>query len=210
MIIVVGSEKGGTGKSTVTTNLSVEFRRRGKSVVVVDGDKQRSTARWAADREEAGHAPSVFVVEKLGSLHETLGELDKNYDIVLVDVAGKDSREMRTAMTAAHQLIVVSQPSQFDLDTVGTVSELINTARDFNPDLRARFLLTRISTNVWESESADARDYLGDYDNIEPLRTAIYERKAYRSVVGEGRGVVEGTNSKAKQEIRSLAEELMN
>lgn len=209
MIIVIGSEKGGTGKSTITTNLAVELSLLGYSIVVVDGDKQRSTARWGADREEAGHQPRIFVVEKLGSLHETLLELATKYDIVLVDVAGKDSKEMRTAMTAAHQLLVLSQASQFDLDTVGTVSQLIETAKDFNPTLRARGLITRVSTNVFESESGDARDYLGDYSNIEPLQTVIYERKAYRTVVGEGKSVVEFTNPKAKAEIRELAGELM-
>ncbi|MFP5018976.1 ParA family protein, partial [Paenarthrobacter ureafaciens] len=78
MIIVVGSEKGGVGKSTVVTNLAVELAKRGMRIAVVDGDRQRSTARWAVDREEAGHEPRIFVVEKLGSLHETLRELDTN------------------------------------------------------------------------------------------------------------------------------------
>ena len=209
MIIVVGSEKGGVGKSTVVTNVAVELSRRGHRVAVVDGDRQRSTARWAVDREEAGHEPRIFVVEKLGSLHETLRELDSGYDFVLVDVAGKDSKEMRTAMTAAHQLLVLTQSSQFDLDTLETVDRLIDTARDFNPDLRVRGALTRVSTNTFESESGDAREYLADFPNIEPLATVLYERKAYRDVVGEGLGVVEWKNPKAAREIRGLVEELI-
>ncbi|MFJ4210728.1 ParA family protein [Paenarthrobacter sp. NPDC089675] len=44
MIIVVGSEKGGVGKSTVVTNMAVELSKRGMRVSVVDGDRQRSTA----------------------------------------------------------------------------------------------------------------------------------------------------------------------
>lgn len=208
MIIVIGSEKGGVGKSTVTTNLAVALSRQGNRVVVVDGDQQRSTARWAEDREDAGHEPRIFVVEKLGGLHETLKELDSTYDYVLVDVAGKDSKEMRTAITAAHQFLVLTQPSQFDLDTLGTVSVLIDAARDFNPDLRVRGMLTRVSTNAFESESADARDYLKEFPNIEPLKSVLYERKAYRDVIGEGLGVVEWRNGKAAQEIHGLVEEL--
>ncbi|KHL01743.1 division plane positioning ATPase MipZ [Sinomonas humi] len=209
MILVAGSEKGGVGKSTVITNVAVELARRGYSLAVVDGDRQRSTARWAVDREEAGHEPKIFVVEKLGSLQQTLRELDEKYDFVLVDVAGKDSKEMRTAMTAAHQLLVLTQSSQFDLDTLATVDQLIDTARDFNPELRVRGMLTRVSTNAFESESGDAREYLADYPNIEPLRTVLYERKAYRDVVGEGLGVVEWKNAKAAREIRGLVEELI-
>ncbi|SEB29573.1 division plane positioning ATPase MipZ [Arthrobacter woluwensis] len=210
MIIVIGSEKGGVGKSTTVTNLSVELANRGWNVAVVDADRQRSTARWGEDREEQGHEPRIFVVEKLNSLHETLKELDSNYDVVLVDVAGKDSKEMRTAMTAAHQLLVLTQSSQFDLDTLATVDRLIEAARDFNPGLRVRGMLTRVPTNAWETESDDAREYLKDFPAIEPMRTVLYERKAYRDVVGEGLGVVEWKNAKAKNEIRNLAEELMS
>ena len=52
------------------------------------------------------------------------------------------------------------------------------------------------------------REYLADYPLISALKTVIYERKAYRDVVGEGLGVVEWNNSKAKAEIQALAQEL--
>ncbi|MCK3769161.1 hypothetical protein MZK47_05710 [Microbacterium aerolatum] len=44
---------------------------------------------------------------------------------------------------------------------------------------------------------------------IRPLDTVIHERKAYRDVVGEGLGVVEWSNPKAKTEIQNLAKELV-
>src|SRR5271169_5707910 len=36
--------KGGTGKSTVTENLSDALRRKGKRVLVIDGDRQRNAS----------------------------------------------------------------------------------------------------------------------------------------------------------------------
>lgn len=208
MILLIGSQKGGPGKTTVAVNLAVEYARQGKDVCLVDADQQRSAARWHADREEQGHQPAIACVEKLGSIHQTLLDLSGRYDVVIVDVAGKDSKEMRTGMTAADKLIVVVRPSQFDLDTLGHMSEVIEQAMDFNPSLDVRGLIAQAPSNPAITERTDAREYLADYPRINPLETVIYERKAYRDVVGEGLGVVEWANPKAKAEIQELAAEV--
>ena len=209
MIILVGSEKGGPGKTTIAINLSAEFVRLGRDVVLVDADAQRSAARWHADREEARILPVIASVEKLGNLRDTLLDLHTRYEIVIVDVAGKDSKEMRTGMTAAHTMIVTVRPSQLDLDTLPHLQDLVDQARDFNPALDVRALLTQVPTNINGTERADAAEYLDDYPDLRPLRTVIHERKAYRDVIGEGRGVVEWSNPKARAEIQQLAGELM-
>lgn len=209
MIVLIGSQKGGAGKSTIATNLSAEFARQGMDVVLVDADVQRSAARWHADREEAGVTPKIACVEKLGNVRETLLDLDGRYGIVIVDVAGRDSKEMRTGMTAAHKMIVTVRPSQFDLDTLPHMRELVEQVRDFNPDLDVRSLLTQAPTNPGITERADAGEYLADYPELKPMVTVVYERKAYRDVIGEGLGVVEWTNPKARNEIQELAAELM-
>lgn len=209
MIVLVGSQKGGPGKTTVAVNLAVQYARQGKDVCLVDADPQRSAARWHADREEQGHQPAIACVEKIGSIHQTLQDLATRYDVVIVDVAGKDSKEMRTGMTAADQLVVVVRPSQFDLDTLGHMSEVIDQAKDYNPTLDVRGLITQAPANPSVTERTDAGEYLADFPAIRPLETVIYERKAYRDVVGEGLGVVEWNNPKAKAEIEELAAELM-
>jgi chromosome partitioning protein len=151
---------------------------------------------------------SAATVEKLGNLYSTLQDLDKRYDVVIVDVAGNDSKEMRTAMTAAHQMIVTVRPSQLDLDTLPHMSELIEQAQDLNPALVVRGLISQAPTNPNGSERTDAGEYLADYPLITPMETVVYERKAYRDVIGEGLGVVEWTNPKARAEIQELAGEV--
>ncbi len=209
MILLIGSQKGGAGKSTIAVNLCAEFARQGLDVCLVDADNQRSSARWHADREESGITPAIACVEKLGNLRETLLDLDGRYGIVVVDVAGKDSKEMRTGMTAAQKMVVTVRPSQFDLDTLPHMSELVEQAQEFNPDLDVRVLLTQAPTNPNGSERTDAGEYLTDYPGLKSLQTVVYERKAYRDVIGEGKGVVEWNNPKASAEIKELAAELM-
>lgn len=209
MIILVGSQKGGPGKTTVAINLAVELAHRRHDVCLVDADSQRSAARWHADRVDQQHEPQIACVEKLGSIHSTLVDLDARYDVVIVDVAGKDSKEMRTGMAAAHMLLVVTRPSQLDLDTFEHLTEVIEQAMDFNPQLDVRGVISQAPTNWKATESKEAGEYLADYPLIKPFRTVIHERKAYRDVIPEGLGVVEWNNGPARAEIRALGAEVM-
>jgi chromosome partitioning protein len=88
------------------------------------------------------------------------------------------------------------------------MSELVEQARDLNPGLDVRSLLTQVPTNPGVTERADSEDYLSDYPELRPLQTVVFERKAYRDVIGEGRGVVEWNNPKARAEIQELAAEV--
>ena len=89
-------------------------------------------------------------------IRETLMDLDKRYGYVVVDAAGRDSRELRTGMTAAHVLVVPFRPSQPDLDTLPKMQEIITQARDLNPDLIVKGLLTMASGGARSTEATVA------------------------------------------------------
>ena len=50
-VIVVGSQKGGVGKTTIATNLAAWLVKQGSDVLLVDADDQGSTADFTAWRE---------------------------------------------------------------------------------------------------------------------------------------------------------------
>ena len=89
MIVLLGGEKGGTGKSTMATNLAAIHAINGNDVILVDADKQASSAAWAALRDENGLTPRVPCVQKLGkTLHVEVKELERRYQTVIVDCGG--------------------------------------------------------------------------------------------------------------------------
>ena len=207
MIVVVGSQKGGCGKSTTAVNICSDLAKNGKDVVLVDADRQCTAANWAMDRS-AHELPPVHCVQKYENIRDTLLDLDKRYEYVIVDAAGRDSRELRTGMTAAHILLVPFRPSQPDLDTLPNLQEIITQAKDLNPSLIVYGLLTMAPTNPLVHEIDEAREYLQDYPEIQLLNSIIRDRKIYRDAMSEGLGVVEMKNEKATEEIRSLMKEI--
>ncbi|WFE69735.1 AAA family ATPase [Thiomicrospira sp. R3] len=207
MIIQIANIKGGCGKSTLTTNLAALLVNQGKDVIIVDADRQATSSNWALDRNETDK-PKVNHVQAFDNIRETLLDLAKRYEYVLVDAGGRDSRELRTGMTAANLLIIPFRPSQPDLDVLPSLQEIITLSKDYNPNLKVRAVLTLAPTNPSVKEVEEAKDYLKDYQDIHLLKTIVRDRKIYRDAISLGYGVVEMNNDKAIEEIQQLSEEI--
>jgi chromosome partitioning protein len=210
MIILVGSQKGGCGKSTVAVNICTALAINGRDVVLVDADRQSTAANWVMDRSANKALPVVHCIQKYENIRDTLLDLDKRYEYIIVDAAGHDSRELRTGMTAAHMMLLPFRPSQPDLDTLPSLQEIITQARDLNSELIVYALLTMGPTNPVVHETDEAREYLQDYPEIRLLTTVVRDRKVYRDAMSEGMGVIEMSNRKATEEIKSLTREILN
>ena len=208
MIILIGSEKGGCGKSTTATNICALLAGEGKDVCLVDADQQSTSSNWIADRDASGGLPKIHCVQKYGNIRDTLLDLNARYEFVIVDAAGRDSKELRTAMTAADTLVIPFRPSQADLDTLANMVEHMESAKIYNPNLVVKGLITMAPTNPVIQETSQTKKYLNDLPAINLLRTVIFDRKIYRDAVSEGLGVTEMKNQKAKSEIQSLMGEI--
>ena len=118
MIIIIGCDKGGAGKTTTATNFAVGLALAGLDVCLMDADPQRSASRWHQDRETAKLNPRITLVEKLQNLSSTLQSLRSRFDHIIVDVAGRNSRELITGGAVADIIVAPHQASQLDLDTL--------------------------------------------------------------------------------------------
>lgn len=208
-ILLTAGQKGGTGKSTTATNLAVVLVQAGEEVVLVDGDvKQGTASRWVERRNDAGGSRLIHCVAKSGDLYHTINDLAQRYQNVIVDTAGSDSKEMRSAMAAAHVLLIPLRASQPDLETMMHINETIGLAKGLNPRLQAHAVLSMAPTNPYVDEVREARAFLADFDEVTLCDSIIRDRKIYRDAMLAGAGVVEMRNSKASAEMQLLAQEL--
>lgn len=215
LIIVFGGQKGGIGKSTQATNFAIEFVRNGADVLLIDTDPQKTSVNWFDRRCESLTESSlktksgINVISKEGSVRETIKDAAQRYDVVIVDAAGRDSKSLRTAITICDKLVCPIRPSQADLETIPYVSELIDSAKDINENLKAYCLISMAPTHPFNDESNNAIEVIKNFPNIKLLQSYISDRKVYRDALLEGKGVVELNNSKATSEFQKVFNEVI-
>lgn len=213
MILVIGGEKGGTGKTTLAVNLAATRAKEGRAVLLVDADKQASATRWCAIRTQDELEPGLTCVaiydEPAGNLAAQVRKLAPKYDDVVIDTRGADARELRSALWVAHRLVTPIQASQFDLYTMGTMELMVRDAMGFNPELQALAVLNRATTHATSSETDEAREALDALQHFRLTDAVVRERKAWRRCASQGRTVaeLEQGDEKAAHELKMLARE---
>jgi chromosome partitioning protein len=214
MIALIGGEKGGTGKTTLATNLAAKRALAGRDVLLIDADAQGSANYWAQSRDESEARPRrVACVQKLGrGLQAEVQDLSRRYQDIVIDAGGRDSVELRAALVVADKAYIPVQPSQFDIWTLDRMDELVGGAQGFNPALRAWVVVSRVSTNPSVREFEDAREILADFPRLALSGAAVRDRIAYRKAAREGLCVDElkPRDARASEEIEALYQEVFS
>lgn len=211
MIVMIGGIKGGTGKSTIATNLAAYAASQGHDTLLLDIDPQATAYNWVVRREE-NHpdAPRIHKLQASGRAFDVVRDVAKRYEHIIIDSGGHASNAMKSAMLGAHKLYVPLRPSQADLETVGEVISMVEDVQVLNPSLQALSLLSLTSTNPSVKEADEGEAALQDLPPLTFSASRVHERKVYRDALYEGVGVVEMTRNKAIDEIEQLAEEVFN
>jgi len=212
MIYLIGSYKGGSGKTTTATNLAVFLWRQNKRVLLIDGDEQKTLSYWYQSRAESIDVLGLDQRQLVGAkLRTELPALAAQYDDVVIDVAGRDSTTQRAALTIADVYLVPFVPRPPDLWTFNLVRELIEKAKEVNPGLRAYLFLTRTDHQSLKSDSNWlASDTLNAIKNAQRLNANLGNRVAFANAFNGGLSVLESKpiDSKARAEVVALFTEL--
>lgn len=215
MIILIGNQKGGVGKTTIACNFAGMLVNRGKDVILVEADEQRTASSWVLDRkEENPDLPKINSVQKLGDVDDALIDLDSRYEFVVVDAAGRDSRELATALTVCHIVVIPFRASKPDLGRLPHMANITKSAKRFNPNMRVVAFLNSAPTNTQGVDAELARVAIAQYPDIELLKTIVHDRRVYRDAIAEGLTVEEMTDKSsstlaAKSEMISLLGEVL-
>lgn len=207
MIILIGGEKGGTGKTTIATNLAAFRVVEKKEVLLVDTDRQESASSWCFVREQENVSPRISSVLKFGAgIRNELLELKRKYDDLIIDSGGRDNVELRSSLLVADIAIIPMRPTQFDLWSLSKLSTLLDEVKQVNPYLKTFVVINAASTNPSVKETNDAEEYMKTFQNLIFLDCTIKERIAFHKAAAEGKSVeeIKPLDQKAVDEMRLL------
>lgn len=213
MILTIGGQKGGCGKTNLATNLAAYYVNQGEDLILLDTDKaQNSSAKWAAKRASKEYLPGVNTVLAHDDIRKIADDLSKRYELVIIDAGGRDSMEFRTALTITDYCLIPFVPSQHDFNTLPLVNDLLNQAKMFNTKLKAFAVLSNCPQNkrARENRLENINELFEELPEMKLLKTQIINRIAYLDTASNGQGVTEMNDPQAAEEIINLAGELFN
>ena len=189
MIVALLNQKGGVGKTTLSLHLAGELSAHGARVLLIDADPQGSALDWAEQRARTGLIRRFGVVGLAReSLHREAAELARSADHVVIDGPPRVTGIARSALLAADLVLIPVQPSPLDGWASAEMLRLLNEARVFRPELRARFVLNRCA-----ARTLIARDTAAALADQQPpmLPAHIGQRVAFADAASTGRLVDE-------------------
>lgn len=202
MITVIGSLKGGSGKSTVTFNLAIWLAMAECSVAVIDADPQATLSDALEVRREEGFNP---MLDRLGAQQMKDRDGLEALDEVLIDVGTASMDNLKEAISIADRLLIPVPPSQADIWSTQRFLRFVdNAAGKREPEVLG--FVNRADTHHAIRESDEAAAALVSLPGIRYLKPRLAQRTVYRRSFSEGLAVFEQEpRGKGAAECNALA-----
>jgi chromosome partitioning protein len=205
MIVVVGGIKGGSGKTTVATHLTILAAHAGGDVLLIDADDQETATDFTIVRNARRPGGAGYTSIKLTgpTVRTDTQRLATKYQHLIIDTGGRDTTSQRAALTVADVLLVPFLPRSFDVWTLEKAATLVEEMRLANPGLRAYAFLNR--TDPRGQDNLEAAAVLQDTPALAFLDTPLGARKAFSNAAAQGLAVTELTPQDRKASAEILA-----
>ncbi len=181
--IMVLNAKGGSGKTTLATNLASYFATQDARVALVDLDPQGSASAWLEAR--SGARPRIQGVR----FDQTRAKVGRNMDYVIMDApAAVHGKQLKELMRKADTFIVPVLPSPMDMRAASAfLEEMTNSGRTGQKAPKIAFVANR------------ARDYTNIYWELDeflkkqkaPFLTMLRDTQNYIRAAEQGLGIFE-------------------
>jgi chromosome partitioning protein len=192
--IMVLNSKGGSGKSTIATNLASYYATQGKRVVLVDLDPQASSLDWLAARP-SGRATISGIDGASGHYR-----LPRSADFVIYDTpAAVHGAELSAMLRRAQSILIPVLPSPIDMRAATPfVQKVLANSRVTRKESRIALIANRCRENYNIYHQLDS--YLRKVRKA-PFLSVLRETQNYVRAAERGLGVFELAPYMARKDL---------
>jgi chromosome partitioning protein len=191
--IIIANPKGGSGKTTLATNIAGWLAGKRQRVVLADFDAQRSTAQWLVRRSE--HLPTI-VGWTPDQDKSVLQAADPQW--LVIDLpAGVHGEALRDAVRRAEIILVPVSPSAFDMDATRTfLAKLAEYKAIKEGAVHIGLVGMRVDSRT--RSAIELEEFLKQYDF--PFVTNLRDTQVYVHAARDGLTVFDMPRSRVEQD----------
>src|SRR6266496_3603571 len=202
--ISVLNDKGGVGKTTISTNLAHGLVLRGYKTLLADSDPRRSARDWHA-------LNGATIVDCIGVDTDTLAAdvtaIGRMYDVVVIDGPANISKLSAAAIRVSDAILIPVQPSPYDVFATADIVELIRTRQSVAEGKpQACFILSRVIKNTLLSR--EVHDPLKEY-GFPVLHGKTSQSVLYPTSASKGESIFSHGENAVAHEFNTLIEEIV-
>ncbi|WP_033074662.1 ParA family protein [Sphingopyxis sp. MWB1] len=194
-VLALASQKGGSGKTTLSGHLAVQAQLAGAGpVVLIDIDPQGSLADWWNERETDLPAFAQTTVARLASDLEILRQ--QGFKLAVIDTPPAITMAIQSVISVAELIVVPTRPSPHDLRAVGATVDLCERA--------GKPLVFVVNAATPKAKiTSEAAVALSQHGTVAPV--TLHHRTDYAASMIDGRTVMEvDPNGRSADEVRQL------
>lgn len=194
-VVVVASQKGGSGKTTLAGHIAVQAELSGAGpVAIIDTDPQGSLAKWWNVREAQAPAFAQTSIPDLGRDIEYLR--DNGARLIIIDTPPAVTSSIVEVVTHADLVIIPTRPSPHDLRAVGATVDIVEHQRK-------QLVFVVNSATMRARITSDTAVALSQHGTVAPA--TIHHRVDFAASMIDGRTVVEvDPEGRSAKEIADL------
>lgn len=187
--ILVANPKGGSGKTTLATNIATYYALRGRSVALIDYDPQASSLDWLAARP--ADRPPIMGIDAA----DGRARVPRDVEVTILDVpAGIRGRQLADVLRKAETVVIPVIPSPVDLRAAARFhEELVQTRQLVNEQVKVMTVANRVRENSpsrWLLEDYLRSLKLPDGTKL-PFATCLRQSQLYIRAAERGLGIME-------------------
>jgi len=180
-VVVFASQKGGSGKTTLSGHIAVEAYRQGAGpVALVDTDPQGSLAKWWNVRRDPEPA---FIQSVFSNLFYDLEQArNQGFRLVVVDTPPAVTRAISEVVSFADLVVLPTRPSPHDMRAVGPTVDLV--------EARGKQMIFVVNAAAQKARiTSEAAIALSQHGTVAP--TIVHQRVDFAASMIDGRTVME-------------------